>query len=127
MYSISGFALNWFVLYLSNMCQYVKIHSIVTVPSTLKYIVPQGSVLGIILFSMYNAPLEKIFSTFKSLKYNFYAEDTQNYCHITLDYAKTTFSHLEKCLSEIQLWMNSKKVKLNPSKTEFMVFGAVAM
>ena len=39
---------------------------------------------------------------------------------------KPTLSHLKKCLSEIQLLMNSKKLKLNPSKTEFMVFSAVA-
>ena len=46
-------------------------------------------------------------------------------CHIFLDNARTTFSNLEKYQNEIQLWMNSNKVKLNPSKAEFMVFGAM--
>ena len=39
----------------------------------------------------------------------------------------TTFSHLQKCLGGIQLWMNSKKLKPNPSKTEFLAFTAAAM
>ena len=69
----------------------------------------------------------EITSTFKSLKYHFYADYTQVYCHITLHNAKTTFNHVEKCLSEIQLWMNSNKLKLNPSTTEFIVCGAAAL
>ena len=37
------------------------------------------------------------------------------------------FQHLKKCLSEMQLWMNSNKLKLNRSNTEFIVFGVADM
>ena len=94
MHGILRVALKWFVSYLSNRCQSIMIHSIVPVLSTLKYGVLQGSVLGPILFSMFIAPLEKIISAFKSLKYHFYADDTEFYCHNTMDDVKTTFSHL---------------------------------
>jgi hypothetical protein len=37
------------------------------------------------------------------------------------------FSNLQNCLQDIQKWMNSVKLKLNPGKTEFIVFGSEAM
>ena len=76
---------------------------------------------------MCTAPLAKTTSAFNSLKYHFYADDNHIFCHITSDDAKTTFRQLEKCLSEIQLYMNLYKLKLNPANTEFIVFGAAAM
>ena len=108
--------------YLSNRCQSVKIHSNVSVPSTLKYGVLRGSVLSPNLFSMDTALLEKLICAFESLKHHFYADGTQIYCHNTLDDAKTTFGYLEKCLSEIQLWMNSDKLKFNPSNTFYGIW-----
>ena len=57
MYGTSGVALEWFVSHLSNRCQSIKLCSVVSVPSTLKYGVPQGSVLSPILSSMYTTPL----------------------------------------------------------------------
>ena len=117
--------LNGFVSYLSNRCQSAKIRIDVSVPSTLKHGVLQGLVLSPILLPC--IPHLWKSSLLLSLKYHFYAGHTQIYCHITLDDVKPTFSHLKKCVIEVQLWINLNKLKLNHSMIDFMVFGVAAM
>ncbi len=62
---IEGTALNWFRSYLSNRTQTMIIGSSESTLEPLKYGVPQGSILGPILFSIYNSPIEEII-----IKYN---------------------------------------------------------
>ena len=52
--------LGWFESYLSNRTQSVLVNDVQSAPSTLKYGVPQGSVLGLILFTMYTQPLGSV-------------------------------------------------------------------
>ncbi len=59
-YCIEGIALNWFHSYLSNRTQTVIIASSESTLEPLKYGVPQGSILGSILFSIYNSTIGEI-------------------------------------------------------------------
>ena len=65
----------------------------------------------------------KIGSTL-SLLYHFYVEDTQLFIHLSPDDSLKSFDRLKSCLNDIQVWMSENKLKLNPDKTEFIVFGA---
>lgn len=116
--------LKWFVSYLTSRQQSVKVGSVLSNPSELKFGVPQGSVLGPILFSLYTIPLSKVISVYKDIKFHFYADDTQLYFHLTPKSSQAAFSQLQQCLCDVQDWMNSNKLKLNPDKTEFILFGS---
>ena len=90
----------------------------------LKFGVPQGSVLGHLLFSLYITPLGRVIRKYTGVKYHFYADDTQLFIHLSPDESLKSFDHLKSCLNDIQVWMSENKLKLNPDKTEFIVFGA---
>ena len=62
-YGICGTVLNWFRSYLSNRAQSVRIQDIDSSAKTLLYGVPQGSVLGPLLFWLFFAPLEDVIRT----------------------------------------------------------------
>ena len=55
-------ALEWFAYYLSDRCQSVIVDGIVSAPSPLVYGVPQGSVLGPVMFTLYSQPLSDVIS-----------------------------------------------------------------
>ena len=90
----------------------------------LKFGVPQGSVLGPLLFSLYTTPLSQVIRKYTGVRYHFYADDTQLFIHLSPDDSLKSFDRLKSCLNDIQVWMSENKLKLNPDKTEFIVFGA---
>ena len=104
--------------------QSVKINGSLSSPLPLSFGVPQGSVLGPLVFILYTHPLSKLISTFKNISHHLYADDTQIYITITPQNASTAIPELQSCLESVQLWMDSSKLKLNPDKTEFIVFGS---
>ena len=104
-FGFAGSALKWFRSYLQDHFQSVKIGSSLSNLFKLKFGVPQGSVLGPLLFSLYTTPLGQVIRKYIGVKYHF-------------------FDHLKSCLNDIQVWMSENKLKLNPDKTEFIVFGA---
>ena len=126
-FGLSGTVLDWFTAYLSNRSQQVKIGGSLSDKINIPFGVPQGSVLGPFLFSLYTYPLCQIIKSYKNISYHFYADDTQLYCKLSSSTISTDLSNLSKCLSDVQNWMNSAKLKLNPDKTEFIVFGSESM
>ena len=90
----------------------------------LKFGVSQGSVLGPLLFPLYTTPVGQVIRKYTGVKYHFYANDTQLFIYLSPDDSLKSFDHLKSCLNDIQVWMSENKLKLNPDKTEFIVFGA---
>ena len=75
------------------------------------------------LFSLYTNPIGSIMHSHSSINYHFYANDTQLY--ITLSPANFFHSiqKLKNCVNDIQNFMFTNKLKLNPDKTEFILIG----
>ena len=91
--------------------------------SALKYGVPQGSVLGPILFTMYTQPLVSEIKRF-GLNYHFYADDSQIYGSCSPENIKDLTKTLEMCVSSVKTWMNRNKLVLNGDKTEIVLTGS---
>ena len=115
-YGIKGRALDWFSSYLNKRNYKVKINNTTSNSTELNYGVPQGSILGPIIFSLYIKPIEKIAHS-HNINIHFYADDIQLYfkCDKNTDFAK-----LDKCLEDIKLWCNKNFLKLNNSKTKII-------
>ena len=116
-FGLGGTVLRWFASYLRNHCQAIKIGSTLSELSNLIYGVPQGSVLGPLLFSLYTTPLSKIICLHPHIKFYFYADDTQLYIHIS---HKNALAKLNACLRDVQEWMSLSKLKLNPEKLSLL-------
>ena len=104
--------------------QCVKIGSILFGAKKLLCGVLQGSVLGPIPFSLYTTPLSKVIRNHPGIGFHFCADDTQLYVHLTHKNVSHAFDRLERCLEDVKKWLSANKLKLNPDKTEFIVFGS---
>ena len=110
-FSVGGSALKWFSSYLMECFQSVRIGFTLSDLQKLLFGVPQGSVLGPLLFSLYTSPLSTLIGKHKGIKFHFYADDSQLYVQ-------------NRCLHDVKEWMSASKLKLNPDKTEFILFGS---
>ena len=115
-----------FSSYLSHQFQAIKIGSTLSELHELLFGVPQGSVLIPLLFSLHTTPLSKVIRRHSDIKLHFYADDTQLLFHLSYKNATSAFDKLDSCLQDVQEWMSSSMLKLDPEKTEFIIFASHA-
>ena len=73
---------------------------------------------------LYTIPLSLIIRTHKGIKFHFYANDSQVYVHLSKKNVSAACEMWNRCLGDVKEWMSSSKLKLNPDKTEFIIFGS---
>ena len=119
-FGIRGTALSWFASYLSDRTQTVSIENFTSADSPLPFGVPQGSVLGPVLFVLYTAPLSDIMKN-HSVLYHAYADDSQLQKSAPQEDANELVQSMQACIQDVKSWMTSNKLKLNDDKTEAMI------
>ena len=118
-FGIDGLLLKWVKSCLSNRHQKVKSDNNLSNVLPILYGVPQGSVLGPLLFSMYIYPLTDVIDDHK-LFYHVYADDTQLYCSSPSDQIESLLDKISTSTDDINLWMSANKLKMNNEKTEIL-------
>ena len=125
-FGLDGTVLSWIKSYLSNRKQKIEIGDSFSEAVILPFGVPQGSVLGPLLFTLYTSPLSQVISKF-NVTHHLYADDTQIYLAVDSRNFDSSMEELTKCLKSVQEWMDGVKLKLNPEKTEFIIIGQKAI
>ena len=118
-YGIRGVALSWLKSYLANRKQYVSLNNKHSSIVEMEYGVPQGSILGPLMFIIY---INDIPNICEMAKFILYADDAniiisgRNLAEIEKE-----FDHLSK---KLENWVNINGLKINLKKTNFMIFSS---
>ena len=116
-YGIRGPALSWIKSYLSNRKQYVSVNGSDSATLSMEYGVPQGSILGPLLFVIY---INDIPEVARFAKFILYADDAN--IIITADTIEEISDKLETLTKNLVDWVNSNGLVLNLKKTKYMIF-----
>ena len=116
-YGIRGNALRWFNCYLTNRYQYVNYNNTSSDMKQITCGVPQGSILGPLLFLLYINDIASVSSALFSI---LFADDTTLFCRAKSLHELSTVINNE--LSNVMIWLNANRLSLNIDKTNFMIF-----
>ena len=118
-YGIRGIALEWFESYLSNRKQFASIGNINSDTKSIPMGVPQGSVMGPLLFLLY---LNDLPNCSNILDFHLFADDTNLFfsSKSLLDIETTVSGELEL----VHKWLCSNQLSLNIEKSNFVIFHA---
>lgn len=116
-YGIRGLALNWFKSYLTGRKQYVCVNNSCSSSKDITCGIPQGSILGPLLFLLYINDLSNV-----SEKMNFvlFADDSNLF--ISGENINNVISTMNIELKKVSNWLNTNKLSLNVHKSNFMMF-----
>ena len=118
-FGLKGHLLGWFGSYLSGRVQSVRCRNSRSLPTLILCGVPQGSVLGPILFLLYTADLLRLVES-HHLHPHLFADDTQIYGFSAPSGASQLQLKVAACIEEVSMWMHSNGLQLNPAKTEVL-------
>ena len=116
-YGIRGLAYKWFSTYLSNRQQYVSFNGNDSQPQVIKCGVPQGSILGPLLFLLYVNDIANVSSVLFMI---LFADDTNVF--VQGKNINKMFNTMNGELQKLAEWMCINKLSLNVKKTEYIMF-----
>ena len=120
LYGISGTVLSWLEPYLTGRTQTVTVNDRSSRPAGVSFGVPQGTVVGPILFILYSAPLSSLTET-HSVSNQSLADDTQLLHSCPPNQIHATVLAMRTCISDVKTLMTQYKRKLNDDKTEALL------
>ena len=110
---------HWFQSYLSNRLQHVRVGLSSSSPCFMVCGVPQGSVLGALLFLLYCGDLQLIIES-HGLSPHLYADDSQIYGSCRPSAYPELQMRISTCIDDVAEWMRSNRLQLNSTKTEIL-------
>ena len=113
----------WLHNFLTGRTQTVVVNGRRSSPEPMKSGVPQGSVLGPLLFSIYTAPLGQLLQSL-NVQYHFYADDSQLYITFGMEDSATAVSSIEDTIALVRSWMSSNFLCLNDDKSEVLLLAS---
>ena len=121
-FGIKGWALNWIRSYLSGRTQFVKVDDSTSEKYPCLFGVPQGSVLGPILFALHVFPIASVIEK-TGLQHHQYADDTQLYISFKSTEKQPSILSTERAVEAVRRWFIVNGLQLNPDKTEAIFLG----
>ena len=122
-YGLQWNALQLLKRYISGICQYVQLGDVKSSTHAVVCGIPQGSVLGPLLFNMFINDITKATSKFNIIMY---ADDTTLVSTLEIFGALNNIAVIEdeinREISRISHWLHNNKLFLNTAKSKFMVF-----
>jgi len=120
-FGLNGIPLRWFKSYLVGRRQHVRTTASSSAPTVIVCGVPQGSVLGHILFLLYIADLQSLIEHY-DLRPQHFADDTQIYgfCSPLASSCAALQSRISECIDAVSSWMKSNRLQLSTAKTEII-------
>ena len=120
-YSITHNDLKWCQPYLAEICQCVSISDYQSYRFQLTTWVPQGSVLGPLLFSLYAQSIRDIIRK-HGLSFHNYADNLQLYDHFTYGAPSLaiTINRLRNCVADLEVWFKNNQMIMNNQNTELI-------
>ena len=118
-------SLKWLLSYLCARRQFVQIDDKSSSCQTIAFEIPQGSILGPMIFNLYVSNLKDVIPA--STKCSQYADDTTLYHHTPMQDLAGGVSLMNNALSELHSWSKESNLALNPDKTKSMLFSTRQM
>ena len=117
---VSGITRDWFISYLKDRKQHVRMESHLSEPLPVNFGVPQGSILGPLLFNIYTNDL---CSATTNASTKSYVDETKLYLSFPLKELNEGLVRLKADLNKLAEWCNVNQLLINPDKTQFILFG----
>ena len=125
-FGLSGFVISWIQSYLFSCSSFVKIYSTSSPTATILTGVPQGSVLGPLLFVLFISPIANVINPGQTcnnlVSFHQFADDTQLYIGANSSSLLSQIASIESYTLRVHDWLLNSGLHLNPSKSEAIAF-----
>jgi len=117
---MSDIVLRWIQSFLTNRTQQVAFNAQLSSKQQLLFGVPQGSVLGRLLYRLYTAELQEL-TLRHGLHIHQYATTAMS---VSVSEVPTAVHSFAVCIHDVNEWMRASRLRLNPTKTQVMWLGS---